>query len=58
MRSKQLKKRGLENGLYEQLVMIHRRESDNKKENDKEKHLTSKENQQELKVSLILIMSG
>ena len=37
----------LGNGLYAQVVMIRRRESDGKKEKDKTKNITSKENQQE-----------
>ena len=36
----------LEQGLYAQVVMIHRRESYDIKEKDKTQNLTSKENQQ------------
>ena len=48
----------LENGLYAQVVMICRRELDNKKEKDKTKNITSKYNQQEQNTGLILTMSG
>ena len=48
----------LENGLYAQVVMIRTRESDDKKEKDKTKNITSKDNQQEQNIGLILIMSG
>ena len=39
-----------EQGLYGQVVMIHTRESDNKKKNIRHKNLTSKGNQQEQKL--------
>ena len=48
----------LENGLYAQVVMILRRELDDKKEKYKTKNITSKDNQQEQNIGLILIMSG
>ena len=48
----------LENGLYSQVVMICRRELDDKKEKDKTKNITSKYNQQEQNTGPILIMSG
>ena len=47
----------LENGLYTQVVMIRRRELYDKKEKDKTKNITSKDNQQEQNIGLILIMS-
>ena len=48
----------LENGLYAQVVMILRRELDDKKEKIRQKNLTSKDNQKEQNIGLILIMSG
>ena len=48
----------LKQGFYAQVVMILRRESDYIKEKDKTKILTSKDNQQEQNIGLILIVSG
>ena len=48
----------LENGFYVQVDMICRRELDDKKEKYKTKDITSKGNQQEQNIGLILIMSG
>ena len=48
----------LEQGLYTQVIMICRRESDDIKEKYKTKNITSKENQQEQNIGLTLIMSG
>ena len=47
-----------EQGLYAQVFMICRRNLDDIKEKYKTKHLTSKGNQQEQSIGLILIMSG
>ena len=55
---KGLKRMATENGLYAQVVMIHRRESDDKKEKEKTNNITSKYNQQEQNVCSVLIMSG
>ena len=49
---------GLGQGLYAQLLMIRRRNLDDIKEKYKAKKLTSKDNQQEQNIGLILIMSG
>ena len=47
------------NGLYAQGVMIRRRELDDKKEKyNTHKYITSKYNQQEQNIGLMLIMSG
>ena len=47
----------LEQGLYEKVIMICRRNLYDIKEKDKTKSLTSKDNQQEQNIGLILIMS-
>ena len=47
----------MEPGLHSQVVMIHRRESDDKKEKEKTKNITSNDNQQDQDVGPILIMS-
>ena len=48
----------MENGLYAQVVIIHRRELDDKKGKYKTKNITSRDNHQEQNIGLILIMSG
>ena len=48
----------LGNGLSAQVVMILRRELDDKKKNIRQKNVTSKDNKQEQNIGLILIMSG
>ena len=48
----------MEQGLYEQVIMTHQRESDDKKEKEKTNNITSKDNQQYQDVGSILIMSG
>ena len=48
----------MEQGLYAQVVMILRKESENKKEREKTNNTTFKDNQQDQDVGLILIMSG
>ena len=48
----------LENGLYAQVVMILRRGLDDKNKKIRQKYITSKENQQEQNIGLILIMIG
>ena len=45
-------------GLYAQVVMIHRRQPEDKKEKENTKNRTSKDNKQEQNVGTILIMSG
>ena len=47
----------LENGLYAQVVIMRQRESDDKKEK-KTNNITSKGNQQDQDVGLIMVMSG
>ena len=47
----------LENGLYAQVIMIRRRNLDYIREKDETEKLSSKENQQEQNIGLILIMS-
>ena len=47
----------MEQGFYAQVVMIHRRDSGNKKEKNTN-NITSKDNQQDQDVGLILIMIG
>ena len=54
IKSKEL---ALENGLYAQVVIIRRTESDYKREKDKTKK-TSKDTQKEKNIGSILIMSG
>ena len=58
MNSKLLKRIALEQRLYAQVVIIRRKESDYIKEKDNTKNITSKDNMQEQKIGLILIMSG
>ena len=48
----------VENGLYAQLVMIRRKDSDDKKGKYKTNNITSKDNKQEQNFGLILIMSS
>ena len=48
----------MEQGLYTQVVMICQKESENKKENENIKNISSKENWLDKDVGLILIMSG
>ena len=48
----------MERGLYSQVVMVRRNDSDNKKERKKPKNIISKGNQQDQCAGLILIMSG
>ena len=55
MKSKQLLKYGFGNELYAQVVLICKRELDDKKEKDKTKYKTSKGNQQEQTIGLVLI---
>ena len=45
-------------GFYAQVVMIHRRESNDKKEKDNTKNITYRDNKQQQDVGLILIMIG
>ena len=58
LKSKQIKKIAMENGLYEQVVMIRQRESDDKNQKENTKNITCKDNQKYQDVGLILIMSG
>ena len=58
IKSKQLLKMALGNGFSAQVVMILRRELDDKKKNIRQKNVTSKDNKQEQNIGLILIMSG
>ena len=53
-----LKKIAMEQGLYEKVVMIRRKDSENKKERENTKNITSKDNNQDQYVGLIFIMSG
>ena len=48
----------MEQGFYVQVVMILQRESYDKEEKEKNKNITSKDNQQDQDVGSILIMSG
>ena len=48
----------MEQGLYEKVVMIRRKDSENKKERENTKNITSKDNNQDQYVGLIFIMSG
>ena len=48
----------MEQGLYAQVVMIRRRESDDKNGKENTKNITSKDNQQDQDIGLILIMSA
>ena len=48
----------MEQRLYTQVIMIRRKDSDNKKEKEKTKYITSKGNPQYKYSGLILIMSG
>ena len=57
MNSKQLFKMATEKGLYAQVVMILRNKSDDKKEEEKPRNITSKDNKQDQDVGLVLIMS-
>ena len=47
-----------EQGLHVQVVMIGRSDSDDIKEKYKTKKITSKDNQEEQNIGLVLIMSG
>ena len=48
----------MEQMLYSQVFISLRRESDDKKEKEKQRNITSKGNQKDQDVGLILIMSG
>ena len=48
----------MEQGVYSQVVMILQRKSYDKKKKKRQRNITSKENQKDQDVGLILIMSG
>ena len=57
MKLMQILKLAMEHGFYAQVVVIHRKESDDKMEKERTKNITYKDNQQDQDVGLILIMS-